>query len=251
VHLESSKSKRLCTLGGGGLLCLRNFSGGGGTTGDSSWGEIADCVNNAATARLCASQKKRDLPRRRTARRDETRDPEGSSGSSAISTPPGRATPPKLSAARKNTPAPRVYFLQYFRYFKLNIAFVRWHFRVRRADQYDSTLLPFSSPSPLSTIGESGWNGVGGGETRVAATAAGGRHLAGGAEPLRESLPLSVGQSATFRTPSSGRRSTHATGFRVGRRCAHRPARENERRHKNNHAMFIALRGSLFLACTL
>jgi hypothetical protein len=180
-----------------------------------------------------------------------TRDPEGSSGSSAISTPPGRATPPKLSAARKNTPAPRVYFLQYFRYFKLNIAFVRWHFRVRRADQYDSTLLPFSSPSPLSTIGESGWNGVGGGETRVAATAAGGRHLAGGAEPLRESLPLSVGQSATFRTPSSGRRSTHATRFRVGRRCAHRPARENERRHKNNHAMFIALRGSLFLACTL
>jgi ribosomal protein S30 len=154
VHLESSKSKRLCTLGGGGLLCLRNFSGGGGTTGDSSWGEIADCVNNAATARLCASQKKRDLPRRRTARRDETRDPEGSSGSSAISTPPGRATPPKLSAARKNTPAPRVYFLQYFRYFKLNIAFVRWHFRVRRADQYDSTLLPFSSPSPLSTIVE-------------------------------------------------------------------------------------------------
>jgi hypothetical protein len=233
VHLESSKSKRLCTLGGGGLLCLRNFSGGGGTTGDSSWGEIADCVNNAATARLCASQKKRDLPRRRTARRDETRDPEGSSGSSAISTPPGRATPPKLSAARKNTsPAPRVYFLQYFRYFKLNIAFVRWHFRVRRADQYDSTLLPFSSPSPLSTIGESGWNGVGGGETRVAATAAGGRHLAGGAEPLRESLPLSVGQSATFRTtstPSSGRRSPMQPGS-VSRGAALRPPTRSRER---------------------
>ncbi|KAJ3657322.1 hypothetical protein Zmor_009134 [Zophobas morio] len=55
----------------------------------------------------------------------------------------------------------QVYFLQYFGYLKLNIAFVGWHFGVRRADQYDSTLLPPHLRAPCPQLGSPAGTGLG------------------------------------------------------------------------------------------